>query len=210
MALNEELIKTKNLLHSSGAWVTLIHLYINASNSLRVACNISNDLNWNGYKWTALPVEVGMIKEQKDETPQVEIKICNITQIPESYAESYDGLIESSVTLYDLNTNNLLEVSNIKQYDFEITGASFDWFWAYFTLGLPINPLNLRDPDERVNKNFCRFNFPNSNDPRCPYTAGVFQSCARTLADCIERNGDLARRYGGYPAIGTNKIYVQS
>lgn len=212
MALNPNLIEAKNLLHSSDTWITLMHVdIVDGGGDLRLACNVSNDIIWNGYKWTALPVEVGMIREEKDEVPQVELKISNITQIPQSFAEENDGLISSIISIFEVHSGNLSETDNINEYHLEVTGSSFDVLWAHITLGMNPNPMNKKDPEEKILKNFCRFDFPNSVDVRCPYTGGVFTSCPRTLSACIERNGaTVARRYGGYPAVGTNRIYVDS
>ena len=71
--------------------------------------------------------------------------------------------------------------------------------------------MNFKDPKEKIHKNFCRFTFPNSSDSRCPYTGDGYTSCPRTLAACVTRNGSvISKRFGGFPAIGTNKIYVET
>lgn len=209
MTLNENLIEAKNLLHSSNAWVTLVHVAISGGDNMRVACNVSSNITWGGYKWTALSVIVGVIREDKQEIPQIEVKICNVNKVPETYAQTNDGLIGSQITFYEVHTDNLLETENIPTYSMEIVGASYDSLWAYYTLGINPNPMEVSDPIEKIHKNFCRFGYPNSKDERCPYTADVYSSCPRTLAACITRNGDtVAKRYGGFPAIGTNRIYV--
>lgn len=211
MDLNPNLIEAKNLLHSSKTWITLAHIAVpNGGGDLRIACNITPEyILWNGYKWTSLAVRVGVIKENKDEVPQMQLRVSNLTRIPESYAESYDGLTDSVVTFYEVNSAYLSETANIPYYSINVSDSSFDQSWATFTLSIDPNPLSYKDPKERIFKNFCRFGYPNSNDKRCPYNGGVYDSCPRTLAACIIRNGNtVAKRYGGYPAIGTNKIYA--
>ena len=185
MALNTNYITEKNKLYSSKAWVTLAYINIaDATEEMRFACNVSGDIIWNGYRWRGFPVQVGVMREDRQEIPQIEMRVCNINNVPEGYAETYDGLVSSDVTLYDVNTNRLTEVTDIRSIKIEITDSRFDRLWAYFKLGVCPNPLNIEDPVEKLHKNFCRFDFPHSVDARCPYTGEEFEVCDRTLANC--------------------------
>lgn len=207
--LNENLIETKNLLNSSDVWTDLMHVAILNGPNLRIACNADKDVVWNGFKWTALQVEVGVVREDQEEVPQVEVKISNITRIPESYAEAYDGFTGSAITIYEVNTANLNEVDDVKSLKLEVVDSSFDMYWASFRVGVNPNPFTVNDPDEDMLKNFCRFNFPNSVDSRCPYTGVTYTACNKSLAHCIQRLGVTGSvSFGGFPALGTNKLYV--
>jgi len=210
MDLNEKYISSKNLLNSSGSWVNLLHLDILNGPDARIACNADKSIIWNGYKWTALRVEIGIVRESKEEIPQVELRISNITSIPESYANDYEGLIASAVTFYEIDTNNLAETEDIRTFEAEITESNFDSLWAHFKIGSSPNPFNVQDPKDVMLKNFCRFDFPNNVDSRCPYEGVTYTTCNRTLAHCIIRNPLKIdnRRFGGFPALGTNKLYV--
>jgi len=157
-----------------------------------------------------LRVEVGVVRESQDEVPQLELKIGNITSVPEAYANDYAGLIGSSVTFYEVNTNNLTETEDIRTLEVEITESDFNMLWANFKIGISPNPYVVKDPAEKMLKNFCRYKrFPHATGSRCPYTGGVYTTCNRSLAHCVQRLGaDQSKRFGGFPAIGTNKLYV--
>lgn len=209
MTINAKMIEAKNLLHSSDAFVTLAKLGVLDGPNLYWACNISKEIIWNGQVWEPVAVQIGMIRSSKEEVPQVDIAISNINKVPETYAQDYDGLIGSMLYFYEVNTFDLTVTANIPEYKLEIVDASFSIMWANFTLGVKPNPFNVRDPKDKMTKNFCRYGYKNSVDKRCPYTGDVYASCNRTLEHCIQRNGAAGSiRFGGFPAIGTNKIYV--
>lgn len=205
--LHDSYIQAKNRLSDPNAWLLLAKIEA-STGTLRFACNARGDLIWNGQEWLAMPAEIDSIADSKTEVPQVQVRICNVDRMVQAQIEPIDGAVDSTVTFYTVYTGHLEVTANVPALEFEITGARCDAKWGYFTLGVTPNPLDIQDPKDLILKNFCRFGYPHTADPRCPYTGGAYTACNRTLANCQQRNGALARRFGGFPAIGTNRLYV--
>lgn len=200
-------IQAKNALSGSGAWVLLMQLSIDESNVLRIAANQNANITWNGYNWQWFPVEPGDIKEGKDKVNRLDIKVCNVNRAVQSQIEAFGGGVDCQVTWYLVHSGNLGETT-VPQWSFLIEEVKANALWVTFTLGPKYKIDTMRDPVDKMYKNFCRFNFPHSVDSRCPYADTGFTTCNRTLSDCQERNGSDAYLFGGFPAIGKNTLYV--
>ena len=205
--LPSALIQAKNQVADADPWILLVQVEIDDSDVLRLAANQNEDITWNGQTWQWFPIEVGDIRHGKQKTYRLDVKVSNINRAVQEQIEEFHGAADAPITFYVVHAGNLAQTT-VPSWSFLIEETVADPLWVTFTVG-PYYKLDRRsDPKDKMYKNFCRFNFPNSVDSRCPYDDVTYTECNRTLADCIERNGDSAYLFGGFPTIGKNKLYV--
>lgn len=204
--LSSSYIQGKNKLHDSNPMLLLLKWSIDAQIQ-RFACNASEDIAWDGQAWIAMPVNIGPRRFARNELPQLAIQVADPSSTVHAIVEQYAGAEDAVIDIYCVYYGDLAETTNIPHFVFENVGCRVKSPFVYFTLGVKNNPADHMDPADKILKNFCRFRFGNSNDPRCPYT-GAETSCDKTLNNCQTRNSANAKRFGAFPAIGTNRIYV--
>jgi len=198
-------ISAKNKLANKTPFCLLANIAL--STPMKIACNASDDIVWNGSTWAAFPMEVGVFRQSRDETPKLTVNVCNINRIPQAHIELANGGVDTEVTFYVVYLGDLTETAMVPTYNFIISSASASALWVTFTLGVN-SPINKAYPKRLMLKNFCGFRFPHSKDPRCPYEGITYDSCNRTLADCELRNGADAHRFGAFQSIGANQLYA--
>lgn len=206
LPLGTNYLKAKNKLSDDNAWIVLLQIDFE-DETLRLCAN-NQDIIWNGEEWIAFPFSLDVIKDAtKDEVPKVVVRVANVNQAVQYHVEQYSGGVGSNVTVRVIYTGDLDEVVKIPTFKFKVSGCRCDAVWATFELGAS-SPYLSPDPRDRILKNFCRFRFPNSADPRCPYIGTGYTSCNKTLSDCKLRNGDDSKYYGGFPSMGSYAIYL--
>ena len=206
LPLSTAYIEAKNKLSDDYPWISLLQITF-IGETLRICAN-TQDIEWNGHTWVAFPFEIDMIKDAtKTETPMTVVKVGNPNRAIQYYVESYGGGIGASIAIMVVYLGDLAEVTNIPMFEFKVTGCRCNAEWAMFSIGTT-SPSMKRDPRDRILKNFCRYDFPNSKDARCPYAGSTYTSCNKTLSDCRVRNGSGSRFFGGYPGVGSYAIYV--
>jgi phage-related protein len=204
--LSSSTIASKNKLHSKDPKHLLVHWSVDTEHQ-RFAANASEDVAWDGETWTAMPVNIGPIRMARNELPQLAVQIADPSGAVHAIVEQYGGAEDAVINIYCVDAADLAETTNIPSFRFENVGCRAKSPFVFFTLGIKNNPQDQMDPADRILKNFCRYRYPNSVDSRCPYTGGT-SSCDKTLANCQTRNGANASQFGGFPAIGNNRIYV--
>jgi phage-related protein len=205
--LSSSYITGKNKLQDPNPKLLLLK-WVCDTETQRFAANASENIAWDGESWIAMPVEIGPIRLARDELPQLAIQVADPSGALHAVVEQYHGAEDAVIDIYCPYYGDLAETTNIPHFVLENVGCRVKSPWVFFTLGIRDNPTEQMDPADKLLKDFCRFSFPNSNDARCPYTGGGYSSCDKTLADCQERNAADAARFGGFPAIGKNRIYV--
>jgi len=200
MSLALAQILEKNKLASDGAYLVLLQVTLPDATVLRFARN-TEDVSWNGETWTAFPFTLEEINDAKEETPKVEIKVSNVTRAVQYYLEQAEGGVGSEAHLYCVNSNLMEDTTPIWDGVYTVTACKADNQWVSWTLGAS-SLFRKRFPKNRVNKLFCRFRFKGD---RCGY-AGAETACNKTLARCRELNNSV--RFGGFPGISSNGVYV--
>jgi hypothetical protein len=200
-------IQAKNSLHNSLPMLILLQWTVD-DESVNFACNNSEDVIWNGQIWIPMPVNIGPRRFARNELPQMSIEVADPDSLVHAKVEEYAGAEDSQIDIYYVYYGDLTQVDNVPHFIFENVGCRIKAPYVYFTLGIKDDPSQIKDPVSKILKNHCNFRFHNSNDSRCPYTGSDFTDCDFTLTDCKERNGVLATQFGGFPSIGTNRIYV--
>jgi len=205
----------KNKMASANAWLVLLQITMPDDTVFRVCAN-NEDVTWPvtaGNVYSAFPFEVDEIGDSsKGEVPSFSIKVSNITRTLIPYLEDQDGLIDSTIKLYIVNSINATTdalgagVNNNSpeiELDYDVTDSNYDAQWVYFTLGA-LNPYNRRFPRNKVWKNIC--SYKEFGGDRCQY-AGAETTCDRSLATCRDTMNNSIN-FGGKPGVGTKGVYV--
>lgn len=200
-SLTQAAIIEKNNLDSENVWVWLVNIPLSDSGNIRV-CDYGQNLTWNGETWLAFPFEIDVVGEtQKGEVPMVNVRVSNVTRVLIPYLEAGRAGVGSTVYLKVVNTAKLDSSTAEIEFEFICTGCKVDAEWVTFALGAR-NIHRRRLPANRVLKNFCRYRFKGT---RCGYSGGE-STCNHTLGRCRELNNST--RFGGFPGVGSEAIYV--
>lgn len=199
--LTQAAIIEKNKLGSDEVWVWLVQIPLSDSGDIRV-CDYDQTLSWGGEDWLPFPFEIDVVGEtQKGEIPLVNVRVSNVTRVLIPYLEQGRAGVGSTVYLRIVNTAKLDGATAEIEFEFICTGCKVDAKWVTFALGAK-NILRRRFPRNRVLKNFCRYKF---KDARCGYS-GAETECNHTLERCRELSNST--RFGGFPGVGSEAIYV--
>jgi len=216
MTLSATAYLEKNKLTSTKAWLVLLKITLTDDTEIFLVAN-TEQVTWpvtNGDIYLGFPFEIDEIGDtNKGEIPSVAIKVSNVTRSLEPYLEDYDGMVDSIVEIYVVNSTNVeipsdpgAGVNNITpeiELRYEILRSHADSQWVTFTLGAT-NPFNKRFPRNKVSKNYCRYK--EFKGDRCQYD-GEQTSCDRSLDTC-RIVMDNAINFGGCPGVATKGIYV--
>jgi len=216
MTLSATAFIEKNRLASPNAWLVLVRVVMPDDTVFRVCANNEN-VTWPvtaGDIYTAFPFDLDEIGDSsKGEVPSVALKVSNVTRFLVPYLEDQDGLVDSVVTIYVVNSLNVtlgadrvVGVNNNDpeiELEYDVINSSFDAQWVTFTLGAT-NPWNKRFPRNKVHKNICRY-YDFKGD-KCQYV-GAQTSCDRSLYTC-RNTMDNSEHFGGFPGVGTKGEYV--
>lgn len=154
----------------------------------------TEDIIWNKSTWYAYPVEIENYTEDGKTLPALNLKVSAGGGTLVTYLQKYNGLADSIVNLYIINSK-LLDVSTPEmELAFQVTSTSYDEQWITFTLG-PSPELANRFPAWRYLTDFCPFV---CGDIRCGYTGD--KTCQNNLASCL-----IPERFGGEPGIQTGR-----
>ena len=216
MTLSATAFIEKNRLATPNAWIVLLRVVMPDDTVFRICANTEN-VTWPvtaGDLYTAFPFDLDEVGDSsKGEVPSVALKVSNVTRFLVPYLEDQDGLVDSVVTIYVVNSLNVtlgadrvIGVNNNNpeiELEYDVINSSFDSQWVTFTLGAT-NPWNKRFPRNKVYKNICRY-YDFEGD-RCKYV-GAQTSCDRSLYTCrnIMNNSE---NFGGFPGVGTKGEYV--
>jgi len=216
MALSPTAFFEKNRLASTHAWLVLLKVVMPNDTEFRICANNEN-VTWpvtDGDEFLAFPFEIDEIGDSsKGEVPSVGVKVSNVTRLLIPDLEDQDGLVDSDVTIYIVNSTNVIlgadRVIGVQnpnpeiELNYIVINTSYDVQWVYFTLGAS-NPWNKRFPRNKVYKNICKhYDFKGT---RCAY-AGAETTCDRSLYTCknVMNNSE---NFGGFPGVGTKGEYV--
>lgn len=204
-SLSAAAILEKNKIAGDGAWLILLEIQLPGT-TLRLVRNTA-DVIWGGQTWTAFPFELDDATEDKNEAPQIKVRVGNVSRVVQGYVEAApNGGTGSTVILRVVLSNNLSAAAEIEE-TFEVTGIQCDAQWVSLTLG--VSDAGERFPSDRNMKDFCRFVATTGyGGIECGVSAAKkvqYPTCNGTLAHCRERSNSV--RFGGEPALPTNRYY---
>ncbi len=197
-SLAAALILEKNKLSSTSPWLIFLDLDIGGT-SLYLVQNIEN-ISFGGHDYTAFPFTLDTWTETtQGDVPQLKIQVSNVSRIIQVYAEAVVGAVDSTVTLYLVNSDNLGEDYADLTLNFRIVKTECDAMWVTFYLGLP-SPMHMRFPRYRYFGEHCNWIFKGAE---CGYT-GATTTCDRTFSTC----GTLqnTERFGGFIGLSRSGI----
>jgi phage-related protein len=208
VVISSEIVREKNALHSANPFLLLLEIIVPGIDTpLRVVMNTEN-IRWRGVPWQCITFELDEISQGGNgEVPQVELRVANPGRAFEPYIDMYDEFVKRYgfspvlVHIIVINTADMSSGKAVVEHEYELKNPQSTEKWVTFTLGAS-NPFDLRFPMDRILKAHCRFRF---RDRRCNYK-GSDSACKHTLTDC-RRKGNSAR-FGGYPGIGRQGIYM--
>ena len=201
LSLASALISRKNMLSDDGAWLVLLEIdFPGAEPTMRIVRN-TEDVVWDSQTWTAFPFAVDTINENnKGEEVNVVVRVSNVSRYVQGILEDTDT-VGADITLRVVHSEHL-DTSAALTMEFLCTAVVADSEWVSFTLGAK-SVFRRRFPQERILKDFCRWRFQSTP---CGYS-GAQTSCDKTLEDCRD-NKSNEDRFGGFPLVGFNEIYV--
>lgn len=213
LELSSSLIKYKNLLVDTGAWIILIEVPdkldpINNEPLLRI-CSNTEEVEWptgSDNKWIPFPFVLDSFGENsKSEIPSTTLRVCNIDGMLNDFLEENNGLSERAVIIRMVHTKALNIATGIPTYKFKIKGASVTNQWVSFSVGAD-SLFSKQDPMYKMNRTFCRYR-RRLDDALCGYTTehpGHTQKCDGTLSRCRELGWQL--KFGGFPGMNSTEI----
>lgn len=206
LQLTEAGLFEKNQLVQTGAWLLFLELKIKRSPTdttysdyIRLVRN-TDSLAWKGEFWVAFPFDIDDIKESRTEFPEINLKVSNVTRYLQPYLEEYKGLVGSDVVIYVVHSEHLDIPQAELTENFTIISSSANSIYVTFKLGGNFH-VNIRFPQDRYLKNFCRHVF---KGVACGYS-GTTTSCDKTLTYCRAIGNEV--RFGGFPAIPIGGLY---
>lgn len=197
--LSYTLIHEKNSMSGNGNWLTLLEIQLPDTSTIRLVRN-TEDITWNGKVWIAFPFTVDDVKESKNELPEINLRVSNVTRYLQPYLEDYQGCVGATVILRIIHSLALNETTPGLEENFTIISTSTDASFVTFKLGGNF-PSTSRFPLDRYLKNFCVFPFKGLS---CGYN-GSASSCDKTLTKCKELGNSA--RFGGFPGIPMGGLY---
>jgi len=184
--LPASIIIEKNKVATPNAWLILLKITLTdtANTELRFVRN-TEDIEFNdniddshseNQTYTAFPFEIEPTKNMsKGQIPTVTLRVSNITNLLETYLESLDGAIGSTVKITVVNSGRLAENYSELELTYDVIACNSTSQWVTFILGSP-NPLRQRFPLHKYMALHCRFQYRDVEDqigPRCQYVGKV-------------------------------------
>ena len=164
---------------------------------------------WNSKTFYAYNLKHSPLVWSSDgDLPTMRLVVSNVARLLMPYLETGDGFQGRRATAYVVNTGNL-GASEVMQFDFQIATATATRDACEFRLRLP-NFFDKLVPVDRYNAERCRWGF---GGVECGYiinAIAAYQTCGKTLYDCINRGLDEAARnlpvlhpirFGGFAGV---------
>jgi lambda family phage minor tail protein L len=155
-------------------------------------------------EYTAFPIRFDGIGENSTgEVDTIKLTICNISRLIQSYLEAYDWR-GKQVDIILVWANQLADADAKMVDTFYIDSYSADELNVSVVLSSKFDILDVTLPAGKYLRNNCRWKFKGTE---CGYpVGGSAKSCNRTLARCQELSNSV--RYGGFPSIPMNRIFI--
>ncbi|HOY09619.1 MAG TPA: DUF2163 domain-containing protein [Candidatus Omnitrophota bacterium] len=162
----------------------------------------NEDVVFDGVTYEAFPISHDLIGENSDlEIDLVKVTISNISRLMQSYLEDFDWRgkdFRIRMVFKDL----LASPDDKIDFIYTIDSYSADQKSVTITLLPRVNVMNVTVPARIYSRNSCQWDF---GSEECGYS-GEGGPCNKTKASCKALNN--YRRFGGFPSIPTQKIYV--
>lgn len=162
------------------------------------------------------PIQASTIEHSATgDLPTAQLAIDNRTRWLMPYAHAYNGFAGQRVSGYLVNAKSLpASLAAATRFDFEVRRAEANAEAIVLQLEIP-NLWRIRLPIDRYRPDRC--DHPDFGGPECGYIrndVAAYDTCGRTLAECILRGQDHAarrlpvqhpRRFGGFRGVAVNR-----
>jgi lambda family phage minor tail protein L len=211
LPLSDIATQEKNKLGTDSIFLLFLQLIVPGDDDLYYVRN-SESIDWNGQTWNPAPFEIDSVTESKDEVPQTNLKISNISMAMRRVIVKYDYYLKTHATrmveisFFIVNTKSIAADAACDPEDewrFQIADIHIDHDWVSLVLSA-YNPYKRRFPQYKIMKDGCNFIFKSA---LCGYT-GTAASCDKTLGRCRELENSA--RFGAFPGVGFGGIVVTS
>ena len=197
------LIAEKNKLANDTPFLVLCEIQF-VGTTIRLVKNEAN-ISWQGQTWAAFPFNIDDMGEAgKNEVPQLQLSVSNVSRAIQSYIEAYDGGVDATVIIRVVHADNLVgteTATTLIRLDYTVTSCTANPKAVVFSLGAS-SPWQRRIPQGRARKNFCRFKFKSTE---CGYS-GAETVCDKSITRC--RVLANSSRFGGFPGVGFGGLRV--
>ncbi|MCE5334272.1 MAG: DUF1833 family protein [Desulfobacteraceae bacterium] len=191
------LVREKNRLFTPDPWIVLLDINLSDTTKLYF-CSNNEDIIFSSRIYTAFPFFLEPTKQSsKGDIPTISLKLCNVTQLVQSYLEDLDGAVGSEIVVRVVNAGYLSEDYSESETRFTVLSSEADAEWITFTLG-SASPLRRRFPQHRFISLHCNWEFKGLE---CAYS-GSEEECDRSFKRC-EAIGNT-ERFGGFPGLNLN------
>jgi lambda family phage minor tail protein L len=167
--------------------------------------------------YTAAPVEISDMTYSKiDRNPTMNIKISNVDRSIIAYLEQNDALRGRAITVLDVFQDLLHDSDAFIQEKYYVDGATTSRNSAQLELVPKSTIYNITIPKRVYRRNQCQWSFKSE---QCSGSAlggtptnatlrsdSGINTCLKTLASCDDYGN--AERYGGFPGIPKERIYI--
>ena len=191
------IIEAKNKLASEVPWLTLLELYPNGSDIVRIV-NDNQLVSFGGNDYFPFPFIVGDREENgRGNLTSLTITICNVENVLSELIDVNDGF-EGQKVIYRLINNGVQAYAET----FRVQLANVNSREARFTVG-DDDLLKVAFPTGRFYRSRCRFSYRGG---LCQYV-GAIATCdlsLRSSKGCEAHSADSAlhpKRFAGFPGI---------
>lgn len=196
LIFDSDTIRAINSLTVETFYLYEVH-YDNSLEPLRLT-NLSEDFVFEGQTYSKAAISQTEITQSADgKINDITISIGNVNRVMQSYVESYQ-MSGKRVRVMQLFKN----CNSYMQLDYIIKTIKSNKSQVDFTCGLGFDALLLEVPKRTVLRDFCKWQFKDSN---CLY-AGADSTCSKQYNDCL-RKGNISN-FGGFPAVVTSRVFV--
>jgi lambda family phage minor tail protein L len=191
----------KNKSANRPIYLYTIHSY-NGTTDLNLA-EYDTDITYNGVTYSRAPIKHDVISENSSaEIDVVKVSISNVNRIVQGYLETYD-LRGKKVTIKIVWANQLADTDAYIDFIYYIDTYTTTEEVVDFSLSSKFDILDVMLPFGKFSRTICRWKFKSTE---CGY-AGAETTCDKRKTTCDVTMNNVAR-YGGFPSIPTNRIYV--
>lgn len=199
--LDAAVIAEKNKQENQPIYLFTIYNYDGASTNLYLA-QYSANVIFDGIEYRRFPVSFdGIGENNQGQVNTVVVKVANISREIQAYLELYDWR-GKKVDITLVWANQLADPDAKTADTLYIDNYQADEENVEFTLSTKFDVLDFTIPAEKYLRNNCRWKF---KSVQCAY-AGAETTCNRTFSRCQVLGNSV--RYGGFPSIPINRIYV--
>lgn len=205
LTMTANLTSLKNQLSQSGAWVWLLTIALpEGGPTLRYVAN-TEDVVYAGLTYTAFAFAIdGFTCNSDGEIPEFTMSVSNIGYVIQGHMRTYNGLIGSTVSFVQVNSEFLAEDYSEDLTTLTVVGAQNTWPDLQLTLSVPPG-LRGRVPEDRFNPHACRHAF---RTPAGEYASRCGYSGHSIVSVMLAGTGAVSIEVTGHSFITGDRVRV--